>query len=56
MTTHKYMEAYIEMKRRTLEKISEPSTEGYIYKPSTDVLFFLNLYSQNLFAQISTLC
>ena len=41
MTTHKYMEADMEMKRKTLEKIAEPSTEGYIYKPNADVLSFL---------------
>ena len=42
MTTHKYMEADLEMKQKILEKISEPSTEGYLYKPKDDILAFLN--------------
>jgi integrase/recombinase XerD len=41
MTTHKYMEADMEMKRKILEKIAEPSTEGYFYKPNADILSFL---------------
>ncbi|SHF61947.1 Site-specific recombinase XerD [Desulforamulus putei DSM 12395] len=40
-TTHKYMEADIEMKQKTLEKIAEPSVNGYRYKPSKDILAFL---------------
>jgi len=40
-TTHKYMEADIEMKQRTLEKMAEPSIDGYRYKPSKDILSFL---------------
>ena len=42
MTTHKYMEADLEMKQNILEKISEPATEGYLYKPKDDILAFLN--------------
>ncbi len=40
-TTHKYMEADIEMKQRILEKIAEPSVSRYRYKPSKDILSFL---------------
>lgn len=40
-TTHKYMEADIEMKQKTLEKMTEPSVNGYRYKPSKDILSFL---------------
>ena len=40
-TTHKYMEADIEMKQRILEKMAEPSVDGYRYKPSKDILSFL---------------
>lgn len=42
MTTHKYMEADMEMKQKILERISEPSTEGYLYKPNNDILTFLD--------------
>jgi site-specific recombinase XerD len=40
-TTHKYMEADLKMKQRVLEKLAEPSVNGYSYKPSKDVLSFL---------------
>lgn len=42
-TTHKYMEADIDMKQKTLEKLTEPSIKGYRYKPSKDILAFLAL-------------
>jgi site-specific recombinase XerD len=41
-TTHKYMEADVEMKQKTLEKIAEPSVRGYRFKPSKDILAFLS--------------
>lgn len=40
-TTHKYMEADIEMKQKTLEKMAEPSVDAYRYRPSKDILSFL---------------
>lgn len=40
-TTHKYMEADLKMKQRVLEKLAEPSVDGYSYKPSQDILSFL---------------
>ncbi|HHU77182.1 MAG TPA: tyrosine-type recombinase/integrase [Firmicutes bacterium] len=40
-TTHKYMEADMEMKQKILEKIAEPSVSGYRYKPPKDILSFL---------------
>lgn len=40
-TTHKYMEADIDMKQRTLEKLAEPPINGYRYRPSKDILSFL---------------
>lgn len=36
------MEADIEMKQKILEKVSEPATEGYLYKPNADILSFLD--------------
>lgn len=41
MTTHKYMEADMEMKKRILEKLSDCTPEGRIYKPKDDILTFL---------------
>jgi integrase/recombinase XerD len=41
-TTHKYMEADIEMKRRALEKIEEPGNYSCRFRPDKSVLFFLN--------------
>jgi hypothetical protein len=35
------MEADIDMKQKTLEKMAEPSIKGYRYKPSKDILSFL---------------
>ncbi|MBU7008865.1 tyrosine-type recombinase/integrase [Phosphitispora fastidiosa] len=40
-TTHKYMEADIEMKQRILEKMAEPSIGSYRYRPPDDILSFL---------------
>lgn len=41
-TTHKYMEADINMKQRILEKLAEPSNNGYRYRPPDDILSFLD--------------
>lgn len=41
-TTHKYMIADLEMKRKALEKIESPVKVSYRYKPSSDILSFLN--------------
>jgi len=42
ITTHKYMEADLEMKRQTLEKISEPGHLAYNFKPDDSVMAFLD--------------
>jgi len=42
LTTHKYMEADMEMKRRTLEKIQEPSDISYHFRPDDTMLAFLD--------------
>lgn len=42
ITTHKYMEADMEMKRRTLEKMSEPGQSTYHFVPKNSVLEFLD--------------
>ena len=42
LTTHKYMEADMEMKRRTLEKIQEPSDIPYHFRPDDSMLAFLD--------------
>ena len=41
LTTHKYMVADLEMKRRTLSKIQEPSGISYQFKPDDATLAFL---------------
>lgn len=41
-TTHHYMQADIEMKRRALEKMVEPKGRTARFKPSRDVLSFLD--------------
>ena len=41
-TTHKYMAADIEMKRRTLEKIQEPGGNPFKFRPDDAVLAFLD--------------
>lgn len=40
-TTHQYMEADLEMKRRALEKCGAPETIPAPYRPSDEVLAFL---------------
>lgn len=42
ITTHKYMEADMEMKRKTLEKMSEPGQSTYHFVPNNSVLAFLD--------------
>ena len=42
LTTHKYMEADIEMKRRTLEKLQEPGSNSLKYRPDNAILAFLD--------------
>ena len=42
LTTHKYMEADMEMKRRTLEKIQDPGGNPLLYRPDNTILSFLN--------------
>jgi len=42
LTTHKYMEADIEMKRRTLEKIQEPGSNPFKFRPDNSLLTFLD--------------
>ncbi|HOV25735.1 tyrosine-type recombinase/integrase [Acetivibrio straminisolvens] len=41
-TTHKYMVADMENKRRAMEKAGSSGNALYKYKPSTDLLSFLN--------------
>jgi site-specific recombinase XerD len=41
LTTHKYMVADMEMKRRTLEKIQEPSDISFQFRPDDAMLAFL---------------
>ena len=41
-TTHKYMAADIEMKRRTLEKIHEPEGNPFIFRPDDAMIAFLD--------------
>lgn len=41
-TTHKYMEADMDMKRRTLEKLDEPGTNSYHFHPDNSLLAFLS--------------
>lgn len=40
-TTHKYMVADIELKRKAMEKLDETSNDSYNYKPSDAILDFL---------------
>jgi site-specific recombinase XerD len=42
LTTHKYMEADMEMKRRTLEKLPEPSGKSFQFRPDDSILAFLD--------------
>lgn len=41
-TTHKYMVADIELKREAMEKAGAPEYSSFDYKPSSDILAFLN--------------
>ena len=40
-TTHKYMVADIEIKRKAMEKLEEPANNTFNYKPSKSILSFL---------------
>jgi integrase/recombinase XerD len=42
VTTHHYMQADLEMKKRALCKIKEPEVSFFRYKPLKDVLAFLD--------------
>ena len=42
LTTHKYMAADMEMKRRTLEKIQEPGCNSFQFRPDNTVIAFLD--------------
>jgi site-specific recombinase XerD len=42
VTTHQYMQADLEMKKQALKKVKEPKVATVIYKPSKDVLAFLD--------------
>ncbi len=41
-TTHQYLEANLRMKEKALEKQQPPSMNFTHYKPSSDVLLFLD--------------
>lgn len=41
-TTHKYMVADLDMKRKAMEKVGSSGDASYKYKPSSDILSFLN--------------
>ena len=41
-TTHKYMVADIELKRKAMEKAGSAGNDSFRYKPSADILSFLN--------------
>ena len=40
-TTHKYMVADIELKRKAMEKLDETTNDSYNYKASESILTFL---------------
>lgn len=42
LTTHKYMEADLEMKRRALEKMDDSGHSTYHFKPDASVMAFLD--------------
>jgi site-specific recombinase XerD len=42
LTTHKYMEADMEMKRRTLDKLQEPGVSAFRFRPDDALLAFLD--------------
>jgi len=41
-TTHKYMEADLRLKEKALSKTREPNIKDFYYKPSGDILSFLD--------------
>ena len=41
-TTHKYMVADMELKRKAMEKAGSADDSSYKYKPSADIMNFLN--------------
>lgn len=41
-TTHKYMTADLRLKEKALAQVKEPNAEEFRYKPSTDILHFLD--------------
>ena len=41
-STHKYMVADLRLKEQALSKIKEPKTSGFRYKPSSEILSFLD--------------
>ena len=41
-TTHQYVEADVEMKRRALEKCDNPKTSVVLYQPTDEVLALLD--------------
>lgn len=41
-TTHKYMVADMELKRKAMEKAGSAGNSSYKYKPSADIMNFLN--------------
>lgn len=42
LTTHKYMEADLEMKRHTLEKVGDPGDLAYHFTPDASIMTFLD--------------
>ena len=42
LTTHKYMAADMEMKRRTLEKIQDPQDNSFQFRPDEAMIAFLD--------------
>ncbi len=42
ITTHKYMEADLEMKRQTLEKLGDPGNSSYCFTPDASIIMFLD--------------
>lgn len=42
ITTHKYMEADLEMKRQALEKMGDPGHSSYYFTPDASIIAFLN--------------
>ena len=42
ITTHKYMEADLDMKRQTLERMGDPGHSAYHFKPDAPVMAFLD--------------